>query len=186
MTIPYNFDPLGSTLMVPYKPNIVVWEARPQPENGGQDNVTATIKLYPGIYEFLLVGGGSNSAYGGWDGYSGGSGSAWKGRVRVTKTVEVQVQAGAKTNKNTYPLHKDSFVGNWITAQGAGGATDNNWDAFFSGAVVINAVDYGTIISTELSVNTQRDNSYQPIAGTNYGQCFYTGYAKITYLGQRV
>lgn len=58
MTIPYNFDPLGSTLMVPYKPNIVVWEARPQPEKGGQDNVTATIKLYPGIYEFLLVGGG--------------------------------------------------------------------------------------------------------------------------------
>lgn len=58
MTLPYNFDPLGSTLMVPYKPNIVVWEARPQPENGGQDNVTTTIKLYPGIYEFLLVGGG--------------------------------------------------------------------------------------------------------------------------------
>lgn len=59
MTLPYNFDPLGSTLMVPYKPNIVVWEARPQPEEGGQDNVTATIKLYPGIYEFLLVGGGA-------------------------------------------------------------------------------------------------------------------------------
>lgn len=58
MTIPYNFDPLGSTLMVPYKPNIVVWEARPQPADGGQNNVTATIKLYPGIYEFLLVGGG--------------------------------------------------------------------------------------------------------------------------------
>lgn len=58
MTLPYNFDPLGSTLMVPYKPNIVVWEARPQPENGGQNNVAATIKLYPGIYEFLLVGGG--------------------------------------------------------------------------------------------------------------------------------
>lgn len=59
MTLPYNFDPLGSTLMVPYKPNIVVWEARPQPEKGGQNNVTATIKLYPGIYEFLLVGGGA-------------------------------------------------------------------------------------------------------------------------------
>lgn len=58
MTLPYNFDPLGSTLMVPYKPNIVVWEARPQPEKDGQDNVTTTIKLYPGIYEFLLVGGG--------------------------------------------------------------------------------------------------------------------------------
>lgn len=109
-----------------------------------------------------MQGGGSNSANGGWSGYDGGSGAAFKGRIKIKRTIEVPVQVGAKTDKNTYPLHKDSFLGDFITAQGA-----------------------AEVLTTEIKVNTQRSNSYQPIPGTNYGQCFHTGYMKLTYLGQR-
>ena len=185
--IPCSLDPLGSGLCVPFKPDFVVYEGRPQPAHGGQNNLNTTLKLYRGVYNLIIVGGGSEAAYGGHDGYPGGSGAAFKGRIKIKRTIEVPVQVGAKTNKNTYPLHKDSFLGDFIIAQGAGGSTDNNWEAFFYGSLIINQVDWAEVLTTEIKVNTHRDpmNSYQPIPGTNYGQCHYTGYMKLTYLGQR-
>lgn len=183
--IPCSLDPLGSGLGVPFKPDFVVYEGRPQPANGGQNNLNTTLKLYYGVYNLIIAGGGSNSAYGDWAGFAGGSGAAFKGRIKIKRTIEVPVQVGAKTDKNTYPLHKDSFLGDFITAQGAGGATDNNWGAFFYGALIINQVDWAEVLTTEIKVDTQRSDSYQPIPGTNYGQCFHTGYMKLTYLGQR-
>lgn len=94
----------------PYNTGETLFEGRPQPEKGGQDNINGTVKFYKGdICEVIAAGGGSNSANGGWSGFDGGSGAAFKGKIKILKTVEVAVQVGAKTNKNTYPLKKNTF-----------------------------------------------------------------------------
>lgn len=56
--IPCSLDPLGSGFGVPFQPQFVVFEGRPQPEQGGQDNINATVKLYRGIYNVIIAGGG--------------------------------------------------------------------------------------------------------------------------------
>lgn len=56
--IPCSLDPLGSGFGVPFQPQFVVFEGRPQPEQGGQDNINATVKLYRGIYNVIVAGGG--------------------------------------------------------------------------------------------------------------------------------
>lgn len=57
--IPCSLDPLGSGFGVPFQPQFVVFEGRPQPEQGGQDNINATVKLYRGIYNVIIAGGGA-------------------------------------------------------------------------------------------------------------------------------
>lgn len=97
------------------------------------------------------------------------------------KTVEVAVQVGAKTNKNTYPLKKNTFIGDFIIAEGATGATDYNYEQYADGVLIINSVEWAELYGTpEIQANGQRSGSHQPIPGTNYGQEFYTGYLKIT------
>ena len=54
--IPCSLDPLGSGFGVPFQPQFVVFEGRPQPEQGGQDNINATVKLYRGIYNVIIAG----------------------------------------------------------------------------------------------------------------------------------
>lgn len=184
--IPCSLDPLGSGFGVPFQPQFVVFEGRPQPEQGGQDNINATVKLYRGIYNVIIAGGGSNSSYGGWAGFDGASGAGFKGNIKVAKTVEVAVQVGAKTNKNTYPLSKPSFIGNFIIAGGATGAVDYDKEGD-PGILTINTVDWASVYGTpEIQTNGQKGDSFQPIPGTNYGQEFYTGYLKITYIGQHL
>ena len=56
--IPCSLDPLGSGFGVPFQPQFVVFEGRPQPEQGGKDNINATVKLYRGIYNVIVAGGG--------------------------------------------------------------------------------------------------------------------------------
>ena len=56
--IPCSLDPLGSGFGVPFQPQFVGFEGRPQPEQGGQDNINATVKLYRGIYNVIIAGGG--------------------------------------------------------------------------------------------------------------------------------
>ena len=88
---------------------------------------------------------------------------------------------GAKTNKNTYPLKKNTFIGDFIIAEGATGATDYNYEQYADGVLTINNVSWAELYGTpEIQTNGQRSGSYQPIPGTNYGQEFYTGYLKIT------
>ena len=166
----------------PYNTGETLFEGRPQPEKGGQDNINGTVKFYKGdICEVIAAGGGSNSANGGWSGFDGGSGAAFKGKIKILKTVEVTVQVGAKTNKNTYPLKKNTFIGDFIIAEGATGATDYNYEQYADGVLTINNVSWAELYSTpEIQTNGQRSGSYQPIPGTNYGQEFYTGYLKIT------
>ena len=53
--IPCSLDPLGSGFGVPFQPQFVVFEGRPQPEQGGQDNINATVKLYRGIYNVIVA-----------------------------------------------------------------------------------------------------------------------------------
>lgn len=184
MGISCYLDPLGSGNFNPFEINQVVFEGRPQPEKGGQDNINATVKLYRGIYNVIIAGGGSNSSYGGWSGFAGASGAGFKGNIKVTKTVEVAVQVGAKTNKNTYPLSKPSFIGDFIIAGGATGAVDNSREGA-PGVLTINSVDWAQIYGTpQIQTNGKKGSSFQPISGTNYGQEFYTGYLKITYIGQ--
>lgn len=55
--IPCSLDPLGSGLGVPFKPDFVVYEGRPQPDNGGQNNLNTTLKLYYGVYNLIIAGG---------------------------------------------------------------------------------------------------------------------------------
>ncbi len=181
MVLRTSLTPLGGASKSPFKINDIVFEGRPQPEKGGQNNIQKIVKFYKNdIYEIIAVGGGSNSAYGGWSGYEGGSGAAFKGKVKILKTIEIQIQVGAKTDKNTYPLSKPTFIGDFIIAGGATGATDNNWDAFAAGVLIINQVDWAELYGTpEIQINGQRSASHQPIAGCNYGQEFYTGYLRI-------
>ena len=97
-----------------------------------------------------------------------------------------QVQVGAKTNKNTYPLSKPSFIGNFIIAGGATGAVDYDKEGD-PGILTINTVDWASVYGApEIQTNGQKGDSFQPIPGTNYGQEFYTGYLKITYIGQHL
>ena len=55
--IPCSLDPLGSGLGVPFKPDFVVYEGRPQPAYGGQNNLNTTLKLYHGVYDLIIAGG---------------------------------------------------------------------------------------------------------------------------------
>ena len=88
--------------------------------------------------------------------------------VQVLPTGEVAVQVGAKTNKNTYPLKKNTFIGDFIIAEGATGATDYNYEQYADGVLTINNVSWAELYGTpEIQTNGQRSGSHQPIPGTN-------------------
>ena len=186
MVLRTSLTPLGCASPSPFNLNDIIFQGRPQPEKNVQNNIQAFVKLYKNdICEVIAVGGGSNSAYGGWSGYEGGSGAAFKGRIKILKTVEIPIQVGAKTDKNTYPLSKPTFLGDFIIAGGATGATDNNWDAFAAGNLTVNQVDWAELYGIpEIQNNGQRSASHQPMPGKNYGQEYYTGYLCIIKVAQ--
>ena len=184
MGIPCSLDPLGSGNFNPFEINQVVFDGCPQPEKHGQDNINATLKLYKGVYNVIGAGGGSNSSYGGWAGLDGASGAGFSGNIKIFRTVEVSVQVGAQTTKNTYPLSKPTYIGDFLIIGGATGAVDNSREGD-PGVLTINSVDWAQIYGTpQIQTNGRKGSSFQPISGTNYGQEFYTGYLKITYIGQ--
>lgn len=186
MGIRSAFSPLGNLKKSPYKKNEIVFEARPQPEQGGQTNINTTIKLFKkDRLEVIAAGGGSEGCNYGWSGGGGASGAGFKGVIEILQDVEIPIQVGAYQQKNSNN-RKDTAFGDFIIAGGAQGGWDSSHPGW-KGILTINNVNWACIVGTpEIASNgydgsgSSAAGSASVIPGTNYGAGYYTGYLKMT------
>ena len=170
----------------PYDYGQTIFEARPQPEQGGVTNINTSIALYRGdIYEVIMAGGGSEGCNYGWSGGGGASGAGFKGKIEILADIVIGIQVGAYQPKNSNN-RKDTAFGDFIIAGGAQGGWDSSHPGW-KGILTINNVAWARIVGTPEIASDGFDGSGSSAAGsasvftgTNFGAGYYTGYLKIT------
>lgn len=172
-----------------YDIGYVVLELRPQPIKGGLSNININnVLIKKGYFGLSSAGGGSEGCNYGWSGGGGASGAGFKGVIEIFKDIEIDIQVGSYQPKNSNN-RKDTAFGNFIIAGGAQGGWDGAHPGY-KGILTINNVAWARIVGTpEIASNgidgsgSSAAGSASVIPGTNYGEGYYTGYLKLTYLG---